>query len=322
MTRLLFVHGIAQEGRTPKELESEWLTALNIGLYRAGYKAADSAVVPFYGDELAKWTTSAGYNASIWGKSNEGHPDFLDRDLSAVPTNPDTLTRNGLSEARSSNIEFSKFAMEFAADALNQEPAVAAQAIALALASRALNPDDRDRDIQNWPPIIELTRILDKISPDLSSFFIAQFLKTVHCYLTNDNAFNSVNAIVTKSLAESKEPTIVIGHSLGSVVAYHVLHAHTDVEVPLFVTVGAPLAIAAVERRLKIPPRQPQCVKVWYNAFDRQDIVALNPLDKEHFPTDNVIENNSSIKNWTDNHHSISGYLCDSDVASKISTGL
>jgi hypothetical protein len=112
---------------------------------------------------------------------------------------------------------------------------------------------------------------------------------------------------------------VVVGHSLGSVVAYHVLHSQTDVRVPLFATVGSPLAISAVERRLKVRPSQPTCVNKWYNAFDRKDIVALNPLNKNHFKVSVRIENNAKVYNDTENHHGISGYLRDRNIASKIS---
>jgi hypothetical protein len=317
MTRLLFVHGIAQEGRSSDELKVEWLKSLNVGLQAGDFAPISSAIVPFFGDELARWSHQSSVASGRPDPNAKSiHPDLRSR--RATPPShaiPDNLTH----ESPSQNADFSKFALEYAADAVTENPAAAAQAIAMGLASRQLKPDDQKRDLQNWPPLIELTRILDGALPDISGFFIARFLNTVHCYLTDDRAFDAVNSIVLKSLKESDEPTVVVGHSLGSVVAYHVLHSQTEVQVPLFATVGSPLAISAVERRLKVRPGQPTCVNRWYNAFDRKDIVALNPLDENHFKVSRKIENNAKVCNDTDNHHSISGYLSDRNIATKIS---
>jgi len=97
-----------------------------------------------------------------------------------------------------------------------------------------------------------------------------------------------------------------------------VLHAHEKLSVPLYITVGSPLAVGAIRRRLRVKPSRPSCAANWFNAFDVQDIVALNPLDEQHFPTDDEITNDGRVSNWTENHHGILGYLDDATVAKKI----
>lgn len=62
----------------------------------------------------------------------------------------------------------------------------------------------------------------------------------------------------------------------------------------------------------------PSCVKSWYNAFDRRDVVALYALDSQNFSIKPPIENKGTVDNFTDNRHGIAGYLEDIDVAFKI----
>jgi hypothetical protein len=91
--------------------------------------------------------------------------------------------------------------------------------------------------------------------------------------------------------------------------------------VPLFVTLGSPLAINAVQSRLT-PHTFPKPVGTWFNALDTDDVVALHPLSKKHFDTGGKIENHDRVKNWTDNQHGIAGYLDDEKVARRIHEAL
>jgi hypothetical protein len=108
----------------------------------------------------------------------------------------------------------------------------------------------------------------------------------------------------------------VIGHSLGTVVAYNVLKAvpHT---VPLYVSVGSPLAIRAIRKAL-VPLSNPMEANGWYNAYDKRDTVALYPLDKHNFDVSPSISNNGEVQNWTENRHGIVGYLDDPNVAAVV----
>jgi len=56
----------------------------------------------------------------------------------------------------------------------------------------------------------------------------------------------------------------------------------------------------------------------WFNAYDERDIVALNPLDREHFPVDPYVKNFNEVDNQTDNRHGIVGYLNSKEVASQV----
>src|SRR5262249_13915703 len=113
----------------------------------------------------------------------------------------------------------------------------------------------------------------------------------------------------------TEEPTVMVGHSLGSVVAYSVLRSdRRRLRIPLYLTVGCPLGVRPIRDQFR-PLRYPLPVKAWFNAFDARDVVALYPLDRANFPVTPEITNYAEVKNSTDNRHGIAGYLDDTQVA-------
>ena len=117
----------------------------------------------------------------------------------------------------------------------------------------------------------------------------------------------------------TEEPAVVVGHSLGTVVAYNILRTdRRALKVPLLVSVGSPLGIRAIREQF-VPLRFPSPpLGAWYNAFDTRDTIALYPLDKDNFPVTPPIENYSGVRNQTDNRHGIVGYLNNAEVAKRI----
>ncbi|MEU7282367.1 hypothetical protein AB0A69_26850 [Streptomyces sp. NPDC045431] len=73
-------------------------------------------------------------------------------------------------------------------------------------------------------------------------------------------------------------PLVVVSHSLGTVVAYEALHEYEGM-VPLWVTLGSPLALGAVvlDRLVPRPGRCPENVASWLNFWDRDDVVVGRP---------------------------------------------
>ncbi|MGW2384260.1 alpha/beta hydrolase [Streptomyces sp. NPDC001658] len=73
-------------------------------------------------------------------------------------------------------------------------------------------------------------------------------------------------------------PTVVVAHSLGSVVAFETLHEHTG-PVPLLVTVGSPIGMRAVVRaRMRPQPLHvPAGVGRWLTFWDRDDFIVGRP---------------------------------------------
>jgi hypothetical protein len=72
---------------------------------------------------------------------------------------------------------------------------------------------------------------------------------------------------------------IMIGHSLGSVVAYEYLAMEPNHGVETLITLGSPLALRSIKERLRVKgpdgrPRSPTGVTRWVNVLDPRDPVA------------------------------------------------
>lgn len=282
--RILLVHGIAQNGKNPENLKKIWINTLSEGLLSLGKQLPEdiSFDFPFYGDELEKYKQST-----------------------ALPNTEDIITK-GVGQNR----EYE----EFLQSALN-EMYVKVQLNDSDIEAEMGGAEAREKGPQNWAWVQAIARAIDKQFTDTSGFVIQNFLRDVYLYTNSPTVTKSINAIIEREL--TNEPTIVIGHSLGSVVAYNVLKDNEGVfNLCKFITVGSPLGIKAISSQLGIPENYAN--EGWYNAYDERDIVALNPLDNTYFPTDPPIYNNNGVHNQTKNRHGIKGYLNNTDIAQEI----
>ena len=80
-----------------------------------------------------------------------------------------------------------------------------------------------------------------------------------------------------------EDTTVVVAHSLGTLVAYEALCAHPEWGITDFVTIGCPLAANVVHPRLEPCPTDgtgvwPGSVLRWTNIADANDPAAANPL--------------------------------------------
>ena len=167
-----------------------------------------------------------------------------------------------------------------------------------------------------------LLRLLDR-STLAGTASIALFTDDVHRYLTHVGVRDVIDSAVRAAVTPGVE-TVVVGHSLGSVVTYQLLCQEGVTlgwRVPLFVTVGSPLGVGAVCERL-VPIAHPTCADRWFNAADRRDAVALHPLDATHFAVEPAIENKTDVHTTTPDGHGIRGYLTDPEVACRIHRAL
>ena len=279
---VLFVHGRAQGGKSEAALLSEWRKALDAGLASAGV-ALDAHVdfdMPFYGDIL---------------------DDFVER--AELPSPSDIVQMGG-----GADLGFEQFIQSALL-----EMSVAG-GVADAEIQREMPDGPQEMGPQNWEWVQAIVKVIDRKWPSFSGGTIERFLKDVYLYLDKPVVRKAVDATVEEKLTTNR--TLVVGHSLGSVVAYNVLRRH-KIDIAGFVTIGSPLGIKVVSGKLGLPANPAE--SRWFNAYDERDIVALNPLDKIHFPVAPEIENFADVRNETPNRHGISGYLGDKTVAHQIS---
>jgi hypothetical protein len=280
--RLLFVHGRGQGGQSPSILKSYWVEALTRGAKAAQMSVPANVEIsfPYYGDTLDRFT----------------------RD-SQIPLVSQVTSRG-------SNVdEFLAFQAEFAEAVRVRAGVTDAQVDA----EYGTNPQARGP--LNWAWVQAILRAIDKNGGGMGQTTLETFTRDVFLYCTRAGVRDEIDRIVSAALTD--EPTVVVAHSLGTIVAYSVLLRDTrQLRIPAFITVGSPLGIRSVRdqfRPLRYPP-----VEGWYNGFDPRDVVALYPLDAANFPVQPAIENNGTVSNHTDNRHGIDGYLDDVNVAKQV----
>lgn len=156
------------------------------------------------------------------------------------------------------------------------------------------------------------------------------FLKDV-----NDFCFVSARReIMRESLMERLRvgggPFVVIGHSLGSMIAYDVLSRldPAKFDVRLFVTIGSPLGITEIQDQMKPLTGQkrlavPDCVKRWLNVADLLDPVALDKRISNDYAKSvhDVAIEDEEVENpdGPQHPHSGSGYLRTEAVRTAVS---
>lgn len=283
--RLVLVHGRSQQGFDPAELQSVWLETLRRGATKLNRALPDRLEVafPFYGDrldELAK-QREVPLTTDIQAKGAAADNDFL---MFQADVAEAIRTRAGVTDAQV-NAEYGTNSME--------------------------------KGPQNWAWVQATIRAIDKYGKGISQSTIESFMRDVYLYTTLPGVRTEIDRIVSATLNET--PCVVVGHSLGSVVAYNILRSDPRaLKVRAYVTVGSPLAIRAIRDRLRPIGFPAPAVAAWYNAYDPKDVVALYPLDAANFPVNPAVQNYGRVLNGTDNRHGIIGYLDDAEVAKHI----
>lgn len=280
--RILLIHGRAQGGKDPDALEEVWTDTLRIGMSAANISESRLRNVnidfPFYGDALDRFTEQSRVSVSP-----------------ATPKGPNTYS------------EFEKFYAEVMAE-LEEHTGVPENEVTAQLPPSAAI----EKGPANWEWVHAVARVIDRHLTGVTVFSIETFLRDVFLYVRNSNVKKAINKIVTDKLTD--EPTIVVGHSLGTVVGYDIIRANKNSHKFLkYITLGSPLGIRGIAKYLGVVENPVQ--DKWFNAFDEGDIVALNPLNKPYFDVTPEIYNYGGVDNHTDNQHGIVGYLNNPIVA-------
>lgn len=291
MRTLVLIHGRSQQGKDSKALKQEWLDALHEGLRAAGSDVtvpADKVRFPYYGDTLDDLVRDVEGKAAAVVIQSAGEPDAAEQEFIAAVVS-ETVESVGLSEQD--------------------------------IRAHAVDGAVVEQGVQNWPWVLAALRALENVR-GLGSVSLALATRDVYMYLRNPGIQTLIESGVRQAFDRETE-CVVVGHSLGSVVAYDVLKRRARSEgwtVPTFITLGSPLAVRTIVDALA-PIAMPEGVRQWFNAYDSRDVVALHPLDASHFPVTPHIEN-LEVTNDTPNRHGIAGYLCDPNVALRILSAL
>ena len=117
-----------------------------------------------------------------------------------------------------------------------------------------------------------LRQLLQQLFPDADAYFFTDQQQPIQQRL-----HQALHAVVG--------PVVVVGHSLGTVIAYDVLSeaAFAARAVPLLVTLGSPLGYTEIQDLVTRPLRLPTPVQLWANFADPLDLVALDPSLADEF---------------------------------------
>ncbi len=296
--RLVFIHGRSQEEKDSKALKHEWISAWETGLAANGLTLplTDSDItVPYSGDTLAQLTAGLPPQEAA-----------------------DVVLRGPASPAA-----HAAFVRQALHDLLRAGVITQAQVDAVA------SGEVKHRGVLQWEWVQTILAAVDRNVPGASSASVLLATQDVHHYLHNAVVQADIDGGVAQAMRPGVE-TVVVGHSLGSVVAYRMLANDPRAaawQVPLFMTLGSPLAVSAIRDTLsrERPMRCPPCARTWFNAMDRRDIVALFALDASNLPLAPAlpaIDNKTDVRNDTQNRHGISGYLKDPEVARRLHAAL
>lgn len=283
--RLVFVHGRSQEHKNARELKNEWIEAWAQGLAKSGLSMPieDAEIAfPYYGQTLFDLVS---------GKQGDEIAEVIAR------------------SAREDEHQH-----RFMSNVLNEVCSHIGATDDTSVLSR--DADVMERGLLNDKFVRNIIQTIEQRVPGGGGAAVALATTDVYQYLKNPGIRDQIEEGVRASLAGNDRCTVV-GHSLGSVVGYNILRRDGNVlglRVPLFVTLGSPLAVGAIAKALR-PVRAPACVDRWYNAMDPRDIVALYPLDAQRFLVEPPIVNKTDVDNFTPNRHGIAGYLSDREVA-------
>jgi hypothetical protein len=240
MARVLCVHGIGQQGKGADTLHAEWAPALRDGMRRAGCEEAGLA-------------DAGEIRCVFYGDVfRPGGRQLAIGDPWLTPADATDFDRELL--------------MAWWRGAAESDPAV-------------IDPDAR-----------ALVRVPGSVQAGLralshSAFFAGLAERTmlfdlqqVRRYLLDPAVRGAVQDRVAASVGA--DTRVVVGHSLGSVVAYEALCAHPEWPVRSLVTLGSPLGIRNLvfDRLVPAPARgngRPAGVRAWVNVADAGDVVAL-----------------------------------------------
>lgn len=120
---------------------------------------------------------------------------------------------------------------------------------------------------------------------------------------------------VRQALRAAPAPTVIVAHSLGTIITYDVLSEpeFRNRALPMLATVGSPLGIGNVRARLRDgkgePNPVPKGVKSWLNFADRFDPVALDATLADAFEPPVNFPVDEAVNNRAFNNHDLTGYL-------------
>jgi hypothetical protein len=292
MAQIVLIHGIGQQASNFEEQEAAWLPSLVKGVLASGHSNAAATA--------AEMAASTDHDRAPLARMAFYGDLFLPTGTQGEET-PASPAAEALAEAL--------------AAALLAHAVVSDDSRLAAEATNALRQVDLDRDgVQGLGSRTRsVVAVLDGNAWLTARIFgvlqkARKDLLQVTRYLTEDDLRADVQDRVAALLDEDTK--LVIGHSLGSVVAWEACQA-LDRSLPVLVTLGSPLGLDNVvySRLRPQPPIWPAPVHRWVNVAHPDDVVAVEPDLGPLFPGPDGLTIESHTPPSKHEHHAAAGYL-------------
>ena len=186
--------------------------------------------------------------------------------------------------------------------------------------------------------------ILPFLIPHIANERMELHLRDLHRYLRNKNDLadhtRQMLKMPLRAAHEAGRPTLLIAHSMGSVIAYDALWQMThedadELNIDLFVTMGSPLGQRYMQKRLlggvyTGERRYPRNIHRWINLSAVGDLTSIDPTladDFEEMPALGLVDSITDLRldNWFRldgdfNAHAEYGYLANGKTARTVGT--
>lgn len=286
MEKIILVHGINNQGKSEERIIGEWLGALQTALTPQELELLHSKeiVAPYYGNILKEITDSG---------------DKIDKQAVAQSIlNLDDPQAKFISEAMTEMALGAGMHPDIL-DAENGDQAV-------------------EQSLKHNRYLNAVVRFLEGKSPWHGDHAV-RFLKQAYVYLNRAHAAKAVDDIVAPNLNGPR--SLIIAHSLGTIVTFKALrNINTELK-HNYITLGSPLGIRAIRKKIGPPYQTPTCTSVWNNGLDKDDFITLGKRLSEHGYNGHISENDK-IDNGRKDPHSIAKYITDPWVVAQIKTAL
>jgi hypothetical protein len=291
MAEIVLVHGIDQQQKSSDKLESTWLPVLAGGVRTAGFTDVADHIWRHGGTPGSIDTRMAFYGSLFLSPGQQGGE-------------PAAFTPDEAQFAQALAVEWLKHVAERATKLKTQEIGERE----LAYVNRQMGTEQGAGSIVR-SAIGSLARIswFAPFGMGFAERFVNRSLAQVTQYLTNDAIRSAALESVFKLIGP--ETKVLIGHSLGSVIAYEAAHLMHQ-PLPLLLTLGSPLGLQTIiyQRLQPQPPGFPPWVHRWVNIADRDDFIAAEPdlegLFSAGIPTGASFEGGYTVDNGAEPHNS------------------
>jgi hypothetical protein len=290
MAEIILVHGVDQQQMTADKLESEWIPALAGGVRVAGFPTIadriwrDAAMPGGIETRMAFY----GHLFLTPGQQGDDPGDFTVEQAKLAETLALEWLNRAATQATKENIrESAGRELAYVTHQMGAEQGIG-KLVRGAIGSLAKIP---------W---------FAPFGMGFAERFVRRSLAQVTKYLTDD----MIRSAALKSVFELVGPNtkVLIGHSLGSVVAYEAVHLINQ-PIQLLITLGSPLGLHTIvyERLHPQPPSFPANLQRWVNVADQDDFIAAEPhlegLFGRSMPTGAVFDGGYTVDNGADPHN-------------------